>query len=383
MASSFTHAFSAVVLGKVLKDKYRSKKIWILGILCSVSPDIDILFDKLGWVDIPMLAMRGFSHSIFFAMGLATLFTLVFHLKEERNYVFWIYYTLCGLLHSAIDALSKGLGVAILSPLEEEHFHLPYKVIDPLPVSFDDQWYQLCLQALKSEFLWIIIPGLVVFGFLHVLNKSSSILSLLIGLFKIVALITLPFIILIRGSVFLHLNFGQPPLMSILGGSIITAILLVIYFSFVTIKFKGRLGGGKALKRRGIFALVLVLVYIMNGLMFVSSKNLKHNDLASEYKVLHPILRLATATLIHLDRKLLITDAQRVPSDYEKMGLEAKKHSNHYVQSDGYVHALDIRTNYRPEWQNSLISFYFNTMGLKTLRHVGTADHLHISLPRS
>ena len=47
----------------------------------------------------------------------------------------------------------------------------------------------------------------------------------------------------------------------------------------------------------------------------------------------------------------------------------------------GHVYAVDIRTKGRKEWQNSLVRGYFRAMGFETLRHVGTADHLHVSLP--
>ncbi len=41
---------------------------------------------------------------------------------------------------------------------------------------------------------------------------------------------------------------------------------------------------------------------------------------------------------------------------------------------------MDLRTNDRQEWRNQILELYFNLMGFNTLRHVGTADHLHVSL---
>jgi hypothetical protein len=49
-------------------------------------------------------------------------------------------------------------------------------------------------------------------------------------------------------------------------------------------------------------------------------------------------------------------------------------------QEDGYAYAVDIRTLGRPEWRTRLVSLYFRAMGFGTLRHVGTADHLHVYL---
>jgi len=42
---------------------------------------------------------------------------------------------------------------------------------------------------------------------------------------------------------------------------------------------------------------------------------------------------------------------------------------------------LDLRTIGRSERRNRLTAAYFQLMGFRTLRHLGTADHLHVSLP--
>ena len=94
----------------------------------------------------------------------------------------------------------------------------------------------------------------------------------------------------------------------------------------------------------------------------------------------HPIIRLATSSLVYLDKDIIVTDAKRSPEDYRRMGLQAKKHSLHYKQQDGYSYALDLRTKGRSEFSNTLTSAYFRAMGFNVLRHGGTADHLHISL---
>ena len=75
-----------------------------------------------------------------------------------------------------------------------------------------------------------------------------------------------------------------------------------------------------------------------------------------------------------------MTDANRQPEDYRKMGLKSKKNSLHYQQSNGFVHAFDVRTKNRSWLRNGLLQLYFKAMGFNTLRHGGTGDHLHISL---
>ena len=80
------------------------------------------------------------------------------------------------------------------------------------------------------------------------------------------------------------------------------------------------------------------------------------------------------------DADAVMTDADRSPEFYARAGLPANESSLHFRQDDGFVHALDLRTINRPEWRNLAAELAFRAMGFHTLRHVGTADHLHVSL---
>jgi hypothetical protein len=63
------------------------------------------------------------------------------------------------------------------------------------------------------------------------------------------------------------------------------------------------------------------------------------------------------------------------------MGLPVYESSLHYRQQDGYVHAMDLRTIGRSGFRNWATKSYFQLLGFRVIRHVGTADHFHISLP--
>ena len=202
-------------------------------------------------------------------------------------------------------------------------------------------------------------------------------------IFKIACILLLPFVLLIRGAVYIHDNYALLPWISLLAGVGMASAIIFLYFNLVYGKLSGKLGSWGAIKWKGWLAFLLVVFYAIHGLFFFSGSNLKGKELNSEIMEVHPILRLSVSTLIHLDKDLIITDAQRVPEDYRKMGLKSKTNSLHYKQSNGYTHALDIRTNSRHEFRNKLVKFYFKAMGFNTLRHSGngtTGDHLHISL---
>ncbi len=205
--------------------------------------------------------------------------------------------------------------------------------------------------------------------------------GLIYDLFKIILLMILPFAILIRAATYFHIHYQLGSLECLLGSAIFTSLLLFIYFSVFYGKLTGRFGDFNALKRRALIAFLMVLVYSIHGVLFFSSSNLKDPALKSEINNLHPILRLGMSTLVYLDKELIITDAIREPEDYRKMGLPTINASLHYKQkSSNYAHAVDIRTLRRSEWKNYLVKKYFDLLGFNTLRHGGTADHLHVSL---
>jgi len=116
-------------------------------------------------------------------------------------------------------------------------------------------------------------------------------------------------------------------------------------------------------------------------LLYISVDNVKSGEIKATYQSLHPLLRLSAGTLFIVDASSVITDTARTPEDYTRMGLPTNESSLHFRQDDGYVHALDLRTRSRAEWRNQLTTMWFGVLGFKTLRHTGTADHLHVSLP--
>ncbi len=193
-------------------------------------------------------------------------------------------------------------------------------------------------------------------------------------------LVILPFMVLIRGSVYLHEKYHFLPSLALIGGLSLTFVLLSIYVTFFYGRIYGHIGTAGSLKRRSVLILVVLLSYVAYGLIYLSNGNVKNPEVAREFLSLHPILRMGVSTVVLVDSKLVVTDANRLPEDYRSMGLNSKNHSLHYRQSSGYVHALDIRTHERSGIRNFLMKWYFRAMGFRVLRHYGTGDHLHISL---
>jgi len=187
----------------------------------------------------------------------------------------------------------------------------------------------------------------------------------------------LPFALLIRGGVFAYQEWALGTWPALFISALGTALLLGLYAWGVSHK----LGAGKGLKKLFTRSAVAVgIAYVGYALVFVASENVKSDDVQAEYANIHPLLRVASSALILVDRSAVITDAGRTAEDYWLMGLPTNEASLHFEQESGFVHALDLRTNGRPEWRNRAVELGFWALGFHSLRHVGTADHLHISL---
>lgn len=211
-------------------------------------------------------------------------------------------------------------------------------------------------------------------------NKKSWLLRFVLFCCKIVLLVILPFLILIRGAVFLNLHYGLSAWASLLISLLLSSVLCMLYlFFFYKLIFRKRIGW-KGLRCMWISSLLLLVFYCTYAVSYFSDHNAKSTTVASEYHSLHPLLRISIATLLIVDSDALMTDFSRTHADYKAMGKQSLVNSLHYVQEDSYVHAVDIRTNGRGEIRNNLLRVYFYVMGLNSLRHYGTADHLHISL---
>ncbi len=195
---------------------------------------------------------------------------------------------------------------------------------------------------------------------------------------KIVFLAVLPFWTLIRGSVFAYHNWELNGWLALGFGLFTTSVLLTLYGALAVKKLTGKV----KVKVVGIRIVAPVVgAFCVYSLIYLSSANAKTEEVRDYYGTVHPLLRIAASTIILVDEEVMITGLGRTPEDYTRMGLPPREASLHYEQDDGFVHAMDLRTIGRGERRNGLTKWYFETMGFSTLRHVGNADHLHVSLP--
>ncbi len=209
-------------------------------------------------------------------------------------------------------------------------------------------------------------------------SLGKSIVRVCIWFGLIFGLTIMPFFVLIRTSVYLNLDQGFNGWLALVGGILATVSLLLVYLFFLFRKVKNK----KLIVKFGSAGIgALVAGFCLYGTLYLSSMHAKSSEIQLVYRYLHPILRVAVATTTLAEDNLVITDISRNPEDYGKMGLTSLNNSLHYKQADGYVHAIDLRTKGHSEARNILLHYSLKAMGFKLIRHVGTADHLHVSLP--
>jgi hypothetical protein len=191
-------------------------------------------------------------------------------------------------------------------------------------------------------------------------------------------LLVLPAVTLLRGSTFLYLHLGWVTWAAMAGAALLTLAVLTVYAALLSKRLTGR---SRVRFVAQWIAAPLVIAYCAHALLFIARVNTKTDDVRAYYRSLHPALRLAVSSFVIVDDGLVVTDIHRTPADYAAMGLPVYESSLHFRQEDGYVHAADLRTIGRGDVRNWITAAYFRLLGFRTLRHVGTADHLHVSLP--
>ena len=195
---------------------------------------------------------------------------------------------------------------------------------------------------------------------------------------KAAGIVTLPFVLYVRTGVEIY-SRGAPSWIAIVVSASVTIGVVSAYAVWVSRRMSG---SAKVRSVAKWIAVPVVAAWSGYSLLYLASANAKSADVRAHYTALHPVLRAALSTIILVNPDLVVTDMARKPEDYARMGLPVNDRTRHYQQPDGWVHAVDLRTIGRSEIENRAMQMYFWSMGFSTLRHVGTADHLHVQLRR-
>jgi len=123
------------------------------GAIATILPDLDVIAFRYGIPYSAMFGHRGFTHSILFALIVASLATLLVRSRTAFPFLF-----LCALSHPLLDALTDGgLGVALLSPFSNERYFFPWRPIRVSPIGAGF-FSARGVETLVSEVVWVWLP---------------------------------------------------------------------------------------------------------------------------------------------------------------------------------------------------------------------------------
>jgi len=163
MSSVFTHAALPIALYTVFPRNRISSSVVIVGSICSVAPDLDVVGFSFGIKYGEMLGHRGITHSISFAAVVAILVTILMRSSGKRNrLITFLFLFISTISHGILDSMTNGgLGVAFFAPFNNARYFFRWRPIQVSPIGMDffspdGVW------VIFSELKWIWFPSAVV-----------------------------------------------------------------------------------------------------------------------------------------------------------------------------------------------------------------------------
>lgn len=153
MATALTHAVLPYLVGTA-RDVPR--RVRIFGSALALVADADIISFLFDVRAEELLGHRGLFHSLLAAVVLGLLAAAA--ARGHRAFL-----VACALSHPVLDLFTfGGGGVALLAPLTNARFGLPFAPVPSLPVGFDEAVGQPGLLVLANEVLWLWAPCVLV-----------------------------------------------------------------------------------------------------------------------------------------------------------------------------------------------------------------------------
>lgn len=164
MASLISHAVAALGIGAAFYKPDLPRRAWVLGAACSILPDADVVGFHFGVRYGDFWGHRGFTHSLLFAVILATLVVLLAfrNIAPRERALLWFYFFLATASHGFLDAMTGGgLGVAFFSPFDTARYFLPWRPILVSPIGIARFFSPRGLAVLRSEIVWVWLPSVL------------------------------------------------------------------------------------------------------------------------------------------------------------------------------------------------------------------------------
>lgn len=158
-----------------------TRRVLLLGVLCSIVPDLDVIGFSFGIQYGDLWGHRGMTHSLLFAvLWSAGIVGLWFKQKARAARVgIFVYLFLCIASHGVLDALTDGgLGVAFFSPFDTSRYFFAARPVAVSPIGISAFISEDALRVLMSEMNWIWLPTIAGFLILRGLQNMCGRLNL-------------------------------------------------------------------------------------------------------------------------------------------------------------------------------------------------------------
>ena len=166
MPTILAHPFVALAFKPTFERAKIPPSIFIVAALCCVLPDADVIGFKVGIPYNSTFGHRGFTHSVFFAVLVATVVSWLYSRVQRRSFTIWPVFALIFLStvsHPLLDALtSGGEGVALLAPFSNERYFFPCRPVRVSPIGISRFMSGQANHLLLSELKWVVAPCVVV-----------------------------------------------------------------------------------------------------------------------------------------------------------------------------------------------------------------------------
>jgi inner membrane protein len=179
MASAFTHGIVALAAGKFFFAERMPVRFWVLLVVCTILPDVDVAGFFLGVRYSDTLGHRGFFHSLLFALLVAVLVMVAAFPAVKRFSKQWWLIIACFFSatasHGVLDAMTDGgYGIAFFSPFSGTRFFLPWRPLEVAPIGVFGFFSRWGWDVLMSELLWIWLPLAVILLLVYAVRRQRS-----------------------------------------------------------------------------------------------------------------------------------------------------------------------------------------------------------------
>ena len=134
-----THSMIGLAAGALVDREKLPRRFWLLSLACPALPDLDVLAFTLGIPYADPLGHRGFFHSLPCALLLgvvvASLFSRHGGIRARAWWGWAVYFFAITASHGILDTFTNGgLGIALLSPMNNTRFFSPWAPIQVAPI---------------------------------------------------------------------------------------------------------------------------------------------------------------------------------------------------------------------------------------------------------